>query len=462
MVFFADVQYKKQASFFIFSLFALAGICVAPCVFAQGAPTVTVSPSPSEMNSPSCIRVLADVNEDLEVRKKLIRMAKSEILISYYYAIARDEKSLYFLALLKEAVARGVKVKIILDDLETKVSADAREFLKDSGIELRFYNELNLKHLPRFDRRMHDKFAITDRQFLMVGGRNISDRYFNSDIEAKHTFYDIDELFYGKVAEDAGVYFDQRWDSSWVNVKTRVIPERKDYEDFKNKVAAAYAEMNTSGELSTIVTSAEMKIQACEVSKFYANDPQTKRRDRSLENIYIDEIKSAQVSIDLQNPYGIFTSRFKRAIKDALKRGVQVRVITNSLESNDLLLAQSAYLNLRPRLMRWGTRVFEFLHRQTLHSKIAIFDQKKIIVGSFNLDPRSARLNSLNIVVTDDPSAVNPIRAYFAATLDLASEIGSDGIPEGADERHPGTTFGRRLVNSIYRYTIAPLLRSKL
>lgn len=412
--------------------------------------------------SPACVKIIGDATEAFEIRKQLIRTAKSELLVSYY-ALVREIKPMYIVALLQEAAERGVKIRMILDDYNSNLPNEMLRYLKEHGVVTKYYNPMKLRNLGRIDRRMHDKYIVVDRKLVLVGGRNLKDGYFNPDLGAKKTFYDLDALFLGSPATQAAEYFERRWtESPWVEDTTLPKVNEVDYRDLTNTISSAYAEMREAGELSVRKAVADYAIVACAKADFVATDPITRGRDRSVEAAFIREIDAAKVSVEIQNPYVLPTKEMKQAIKRALKRGVRVTIITNSLKSIDIGLTQSAYLNLRPRLLKWGAEIYEFIHSQTLHSKIAIFDGRRVVVGSFNLDPRSAKLNSEDFVVTDDPLAVGPVRAYFNQTTGLSTKIGRNGKPEGYDERHPGTSFGQRLLNVLFRFSIAPLLRSKL
>jgi len=412
--------------------------------------------------TPACVKVVGDPIEAFEIRKQLIRTAKSELLVSYY-ALVNDIKPLYIIALLEEAATRGVKIRMILDDYNSNLSNEMLRYLKEHGVATKYYNPMTLKNVTRIDRRMHDKYIVVDRSLVLVGGRNLKDGYFNPDIEARKTFYDLDALFLGDPATQAAAYFERRWsESPWVEDTTLPSVDEEKYAKLTKAIAGSYAEMRANGELSIQKTIADYEVVACAKADFIANDPITRKRDRSVERAYIAEIDNAKISVEIQNPYVVPTREMKQAIKRALKRGVKVTLITNSLKSIDVGLTQSAYLNFRPRLLKWGATIYEFIHLQTLHSKIAIFDGRRVVVGSFNLDVRSAKLNSEDFVVTDDPLAVGPVRAYFNHTTGLSTRIGRNGKPEGYDVRHPGTSFGQRLLNVLFRFTIAPILRSKL
>ena len=103
--------------------------------------------------------------------------------------------------------------------------------------------------------------------------------------------------------------------------------------------------------------------------------------------------------------------------------------------------------------------IHEFRKAQTMHSKIAVFDTATTIVGSFNLDPRSAKRNSETIVIAYDTSAANSLTNYFQTSLDSSWTILPNGMPEGETKRHPNTKFFKRLKITLWRFTIGPIIR---
>lgn len=405
-----------------------------------------------------CVKVLPNAFDSFDIRKQMIRAAQSEIVFSYY-ELRMESKPLQLLALLRDAAERGVKVRVLLDAMSSKLSGAAIKHLRDRGVEVRKFNPVSLRG-PRMDRRMHDKYAVVDGKLLMVGGRNLTDAYFISNIEAKNSFSDIDAVFVGTSAREALEHFNGRWDTHWVESPKLTPLLDRDADLFSLRLDAARLESDPTAKLT--LNMAQLEKQICETVSFQASAPDFSQQERNLEALYEKEISGATTSVEIVNPYIILTSPLKKAIRAALKRGVKVRIVTNSMRSNDVFLAHAAYLNLRPKFIRWGAEVFEFIHSQTIHSKVAVFDRKRVIIGSFNLDPRSAKINSENLVITEDPRAVLPVAMFFDETVALSSKIGKNGKPDGFESRQPGIRFKRRMLNTIFRFSIAPLFRSLL
>lgn len=406
-----------------------------------------------------CLRIFDNPDEAFDIRRQVIINAKEEIVMSYY-ALANEVRPMNILRLLKEAVDRGVKVRLLLDDYNSKLPTEMRAFLKNNHIETRFYNVLKIKNIGRIDRRMHDKYVVIDRKYLLVGGRNLKDGYFKLKVKEEQTFYDLDVLLTGQPAIEAADYFEERWVSPLAEERViKKINEDK-YTDLEEKIFRTYDEIEALDGMS--LSDEKAALSECQDTSFYAYDPNDKLDNESIQDIYIREIENAQTSIDIQNAYVILTKPMQKAIRAAAERGVRVRIVTNSLKTADVTMSYSAFRNLRPKLMKWGVEIYEFTQNDTLHTKLAIFDNKRFIVGSFNLDPRSANINSETIILSGDKQHAELIQEFYDETLELSARINEKGRHEGTNKRHPGTTFGKRLLNSILRFTLVPILRGRL
>jgi cardiolipin synthase C len=450
-------------------------ICFHPSGFSQ---------TTSEL--PDGVLPILTADDAYEVRKLMIRSAQKEILASYF-SVNDGAKSLHFIPLLRDAARRGVKVKLVLDEFSSNVPDAWKGFLYASGIELKYFNPKRLKNLLRLNHRTHEKFIIIDGEFLLVGGRNIRDEYFTGELKTRSTFFDFDLLLKGEVAEKAKIYFDHQWaESKWLETakKIRGVNHLEALEplhvsndlsrdelretafDFIPTVripeALIAAEKAVEKELSgpiDVTLLSKMIPSGC--VDFYANLPVRSVKTERLEQVYEREIQNAKISIQLENPYVILTPRLKRAIREARTRGVKVEILTNSLQSIDIPLSYAAYLNGRGSLLKQGVEVYEFYYNQTLHGKIGVFDGKRAIVGSFNLDPRSANINAEDLVLLEDENAVREIQVYFEYARGISTRIGGDGIPVGSTEKFPGISPRLQFKVKILRATLARILRSQ-
>lgn len=414
---------------------------------------------PTPQQAP-CTRLFPDVNDAYRIRINMIASAEKEVLMSYYYFEDAD-KPFYILALLQELSQRGVKVKMIVDGMNTKINESALQYLEEHGLEIKVYNPTRLPRILRMDRRLHDKFLIIDRKYVLVGGRNIAAKYFEGNLDKKGSFYDIDAFFEGIPAEEAADYFDKRWDSWWVELPRHKY-KRFDpilFEDIQVQTLAQIAIRKSDTTRATV----KNYLQAsCRDAHFFANDPNLKGRNRLVEDQYVALVNAAEKEILMQNGYILFTSRMRRALKRAIARGVRVQVIANSLQSVDIPISYAAYLNVRDTYMDRGVQFYEFLHNQTMHSKIMVVDSAVAVIGSFNLDPRSAYRNSETMVVVRDKPAVQEVLQYFYLSRNFATEILPNRKPTGYDMKYPNTGLMRRISVHALRYTVAPVIRSFL
>ncbi len=284
---------------------------------------------------------------------------------------------------------------------------------------------------------MHNKTFIVDGKVVITGGRNIADEYFDYDHE--YNFRDRDILLLGKVSETVGTSFDAFWNSDLSKDVTSVVddlPENATAENRFDKLheyacnpynfwpqvrerianlPSTFKTINTSGDLVWL-----------EDVKFISDDPGKNDGSEGLggggisTSALIDLVKNAKSSIDIQTPYLITTALAQNLFKDAVERGVKIRILTNSLASTDNVEAFSSYQSDREKLLNTGVRIFEFRpdaaertkimtgelqekldHKPIfgLHAKSMVVDNQITVIGTFNLDPRSANLNTECIVI---------------------------------------------------------------
>ena len=391
------------------------------------------------------VYVLEDGGGSLVTRAWLCENAEKSIDIQYFI-FSTDNVGLIACDYLVRAADRGVKVRILIDDI--MVDADIQDVLtlnSHENITIKIYNPgVNLgknifSKLKKFttdfrsaNQRMHNKTFIVDGKVVITGGRNIADEYFDYDHE--YNFRDRDVLLIGKVTNDVNTSFFEFWDSSLsVDVK-KLVDEEFENSSEENKfeklheyacnpenfwpqirsqienLPAAFNEIKKSGEL----------IWVDDVS-FVSDMPGKNDGTSGLggggisTSKLIELVKNAKHSLEIQSPYLITSQLGKNLFRDAVNRGVKVRILTNSLASTDNLEAFSSYQTDREKLLDTGVKIYEFrpdaaerkkimtgkLQKTLnyspifgLHSKTMVVDDEITVIGTFNLDPRSANLNT--------------------------------------------------------------------
>ena len=374
--------------------------------------------------------LLASAEESFRARNGAAALADKTIDAQYYIWEA-DTSGKLLINRLVRAADRGVRVRLLLDDVST-TGKDLGIAIVDShpNIEIRVFNPFLhrafrwidfVTDFSRVNHRMHNKAFIADNAVAVLGGRNIGDRYFGVDPDAN--FRDLDVLAIGPVVADVSHSFDIFWNSDLA------IP------------VGAITDFNVSGEERRARFQAlrEWSVQEAEgypYEVFRERQQRIARLDRLRESfiwadaevLFDDPDKAAgkstqgiaprlrQVIANLRDELLIESAYFVPGTNgvDLLgqleNRGVDVRILTNSLASNDVIPAFSGYAPYRVPLLRRGVELHELradpgtvrrywsnlaVHaRASLHTKTLVFDRSDVFIGSMNLDPRSGRINT--------------------------------------------------------------------
>lgn len=341
-----------------------------------------------------------------QIRLDLIKN-ESEIIRGNFYILTGLTGQIHA-ALLRDALRRGTKVKIIADWHGSKVDKALISHLIHEGAEFGVYHRFSIQSLSikRLLRRMHDKLIIFGQDKMIVGDRNSGDHYFDlseSDKFISREFYLEDNLQTQKAIK----YFDQLFTSNEVDQYQKILSKNHSkvkkisktldrvLDDLKNgrigrRVNPALKFRNVRWNSNINWSSLTKPID--EVS--FVHDPIGKKGEEpGTEKDIIELILSAKSSVILQNPYVVMTGTFINALREVINRGVQVSLITNSFAVNDVRMVAKAYEVDFPKLVKMGMRIYEYKGPSTLHIKNILVDGVAGYVGSYNLDPRSERLN---------------------------------------------------------------------
>ena len=365
---------------------------------------------------------------------------------------------------LLSAAERGVTVRILLDDSFT---VDESEFLgrlnAHHNISCRIYNPFlyrpdsialrqmfNLGEFSRVDRRMHNKVLVVDNIVSIVGGRNLADEYFGYHSTAN--FRDMELLVYGETSTLISSSFDDYWNSGWAFPLEELVGFKLDgVEPLRDgRVIDSFLARETRSEKSAAWSSAASTGIA---GKAYllADRPAGKSPDRSLATqlaqrmiAWIDEAESELIAV---SAYLIPTPELEAALERAIDRGVRVKVLTNSLRSNNHTAAHAAYGHHIQRLVAIGVEVHEVraLARDRglymddlltdpklgLHAKFLLIDDHLSFIGSANLDARSLRLNTeMGLMIQSEP--LNQLlREFTRQDFSSANAWRVEGDPAG-------------------------------
>ena len=391
----------------------------------------------------------------MDVLKKATRSIRIQALV-----FKGDEAGLRIAEVLKEKKAAGLDVRVIVDAFSNPWLQTQWLFfdLKQHGIEVEGYEALALQWIneipipfvePHYDpaqpnKRFHEKMWIidgeTDDGVAVTGGLNIGNEYFRTDPDHPDNYWrDQDIVVRGKVVGDLVAAFDRNFDY-FVGVKeSRGIFNTNRYWEATRKVLDATGKIPVSYETDETIVARVAALEAAPPRprfrpakcRFFQNRPRL--AETYIQQAYVKLIERAEREVLIANAYFVPTPSMSKVLRDAAMRCVSVRIISNSPQTNDLpeisLVGRGHYaellaVNETPEVRGCtaegaGLRIWEWVgqaadeevrHQGTMHSKFAVFDGRRSLVGSYNLDPRSERLNSETAVVFDEPALSRRLR----------------------------------------------------
>ncbi|MFC5050580.1 phospholipase D family protein [Rubritalea spongiae] len=436
-----------------FTVFYLTTTCTKlpsttnrPSTFAISNPEITqlgmifenTNPKNSEKSGFSIVHNCQDAFAN---RIGLTALAEKTLDIQYY-VWENDTSGNVLAEHVLRAAERGVRVRILIDGLNF---ADrdklAASFAVHENIEIRVFNPaLNrfvrtLEYAVDFNRlnkRMHNKLMVMDNACAIIGGRNIADNYFG--LHSDTNMRDLDIVAAGPIVQEASSTFDEFWNSQAAVAIEKIIEEPVDQQDYLEVVAKlhkAVSETPFPYPIDLDTSTLRERIQEIANSMIWAKAEIFYDSVASMDNsdegptVYAQlqqELLAAQKSVLIESAYFVMREDGIELAKLYKNKGVDVRVLTNSLASNDVTAAQASYKETSDNLLREGFNIFEFrpdaadlrenvadIAKQastTLHTKALVIDRKRTFVGSYNLDPRSAKINSeIGLFIESEPFA---------------------------------------------------------
>ncbi len=401
-----------------------------------------ILPALTENPGKTGVHLLANGRDAFVGRLALVKKAEKSIDLQYYMYHQDTVGTLLNSELLK-AAERGVRVRMLIDDIYGNKDEDLWVGLDaHPNIDVRLWNPWkresirliqSLFRVNEINYRMHAKSLTIDNQATIVGGRNIGDEYFDADPDL--AFNDIDVLAVGTAANEVSQEFDEYWNSEHAYPVDILI--RKGSSDELDRLKASTREFvnnNTKSPYVIALKDSKLAHELLTGTLRYSwtleakiiHDSSEKMNlgkdgnDELLITQLIPYILNAKKTVDISSPYFVPGEEFAEDLCQLSKNGVKVRILTNSLASNDVSAVHAGYAKYRRPLLRCGVELYELdealmeaqgqqftwlpgLKKSSLHAKTMVFDGEYMFVGSFNFDERSLYINNEIGLLFKDP-----------------------------------------------------------
>src|SRR6267378_2118012 len=441
-------------------------------------------------NNLSGIRLLTSGDEALADLIALADHAQRTLDVQYYI-IHQDDSARILLHHVRLAADRGVRVRVLVDDLNT--AGEDRRFMHlgaHANVEVRVFNPFpggrsatwtrllaSVNDIPRINHRMHNKLFVADNALAITGGRNIGDEYFTRD--PHYNFIDLDVVAAGAIVQELSASFDAFWNSKYaypiasVAAPVSAEPASPTLPDSGDGLNAGWMEGQlNSGRIplawvpATVLADRPAKIAS-----------ETPGEEDTIANNLAALMRSAKQELIVISPYFVPGKDGVALFAKLVDQGVHIRILTNSLASTDSPLVHNGYSRYRVALLKLGIELSEVRPKlgqkrarfhpfrgsnASLHAKSVVIDQKTVFIGSMNMDARSARTNSeLGLIIRSPEiarqvtSLLDDISADGSYKLDLDSNdriVWSSGDPGAMREwrTDPETTRTQRFLLRLF------------
>jgi cardiolipin synthase C len=402
----------------------------------------------------AAFRLLSEGTQSFAVRTRGAQLAGRSIDVQTYIWHA-DLTGAYLARTLLEAADRGVKVRLLVDDMDARAKdAGFAALAAHPNISVRMFNPFvtrkgtlayageGLTSFRRINHRMHNKTWIVDNRIAVAGGRNLGDEYFGASEDIN--FVDLDFAMVGPVVRDASASFDRYWNCPAAYPMALLDPNGVSEEALAN-LRGRLAEMTRDAEHSPYaqtlreddavkrLLAGDWQMQWTAHYQFASDDPlkaTLEKGDPGKSHVIAmlgPAIRAAQSDLAIISPYFVPGDGGTHTLVERAHAGVRVRILTNSLAANDVAAVHGGYSRYRKALLGGGVQLYErkpiagssanssFIGSSgaSLHTKALVIDGKSLFVGSYNLDPRSTYLNCEQGVLVENAVLAGQLDAIF-------------------------------------------------
>ncbi|WP_051303267.1 phospholipase D family protein [Psychromonas aquimarina] len=404
------------------------------------------------------VLLLDDGIDAFVARLSLIKSAQSSLDLQYYLYHSDLSGGLLTTALW-QAAERGVRVRLLVDDMDLAGKDQNIAMLSaHPNFEVRIFNPFIrgknrtgqlVTQFGAVTRRMHNKSFTVDNTLSILGGRNIGDVYFGADPDV--VFGDLDVAFSGPAVQQVSASFDLYWNNQ-LSYPIELLNDYQATESTLNEVSSelkkfiaenktnAYIKALQQNNLVELLKNNEVKQYAGTAVVLY-DDPLKIVKDRSKKEYHLAPqlspyFKSLKKELVIVSPYFVPGVEGMLFFEELIAKGIEVKILTNSLKSNDVSVVHAGYSKYRNKLLKMGVKIYEMdsgiltekgrinsknkktfnlsgISKASLHAKYFVLDRRHAFIGSLNLDPRSFNENTEIGVVIDSRELADDIAANF-------------------------------------------------
>lgn len=389
------------------------------------------------------VRLLANGRTSFHYRYELAKRAQYSI--NMQTLLYQDDKAGNQLAdILIERAQAGVDVRLILDDFFSfGKKGGVVQRMRNGGVKVMINNPI-LKNLLKANFRSHQKLFVVDEIYAIVGGMNTGDEYALGEI-VEWGWRDTDVEVQGPIVSEILNLFERNWEDLTLKVWNETGDQQKQRE--------AKRELNEFKTLKNVenlirgplpVYFEEPPVFDNVNARFVITTPIVEKDDNVLDlfEVYLGRAKE---DVIFQSAYFIPPDRLVEAIKAAVARGVEVTIITNSIESNNHPYASWAGRDSYGKVLSAGARIFEWQGAQTMHSKVSLFDDFAVTIGAYNINTRSHTTDSEDMIAIEDFRFAQVVRQMLNKDLKRAKEVTME------DVQRWNTTFTKKAKINFFK-----------
>ncbi|MHB8624504.1 MAG: phospholipase D-like domain-containing protein [Sulfuricaulis sp.] len=419
-------------------------------------------------NGNSGFRIIPAGADGFLIRMQMINAAVRTLDLQYFIFHGDETGQLLTDAVL-HAADRGVRVRILIDDGETLPGDEQINKLEaHSSVEIRIFNPFAYRgHIElfraieflfdasRLDYRMHNKLFVVDNEMALIGGRNIGDQFFQIDPESQ--FADDDVFAAGPIAQQLSATFDEYWNSA-LSIPVEALSggkpshaalneHREELDEYRRKLKTdgiPYVKRVATGEPFNGIISGRLPLVWAH-AQVVCDSPDKKKveNNQSVGSLMQRPVAKAVIAVKSEllmiTPYLIPGDEGMQLFKALRQQNVRVRILTSSLESSTVSMAQAGYMHYRLPLLEDGVELYEIRSllgntrgsgqsaaisrygNYSLHAKMFVFDRKRLFIGSMNFDQRSLHLNTEVGLIIDSPELAQQIATRFESMVQPAN-----------------------------------------